>query len=82
MTQSQQALREQRHRDGIVSQLDQFLDTPHPLAKREFMAKALGISTRGLEALISGSSSPDPRQALHSRVALNLYMAGAGKRAR
>lgn len=72
--------REDRRRLGLVSLLDQFLETRHPLPQRQAIAAELGITTTALEALIAGGSSDDPRRSLHSRLTLNLQMAGVGKK--
>lgn len=79
MSRTQAAYREERHRLGIVSLLDQFLDTPHPLPQREAIARTCGMRTTALETLISGCSSNDEQTALLCRLTLNLAMAGAGK---
>lgn len=74
--------REDRTRLGINSQLDHFLDTPHPLPEREAIARAHHVETRTLEYLMESCDSRDPRNALWARLTLTLVMCGSWKRTR
>lgn len=79
MSRTQASYRDERRRMGIVSLLDQFLDTPHPLPQREAIARTCGMTTAALELLLISASHPDEKAALEARLTLNLAMAGAGK---
>jgi hypothetical protein len=73
-------MRAERFRLRIVSMLDQFLDTNHPLPRRERMAAELHTTVGHLDDLLLHANSSDPRVELLARVNLNLIMCGSGPR--